>query len=96
MSETVAVLGAGSFGTALAKLLAEGGHSVRLYARDATVAKSINDDHKHPRRLKDMRLPPGLRAFTDVKQAIEGATLVVSSVPTVAVRAVWSEASSAL
>lgn len=96
MSETVAVLGAGSFGTALAKLLAEGGHSVRLYARDASVAKSITEEHVHPRRLKGVRLPAGLRAFTGIAEAVEGAGLVVSSVPTVAVREVWSEAGAAL
>lgn len=96
MSETVAVLGAGSFGTALAKLLAEGGHSVRLYARDEAVAKAITDEHAHPRRLKGVRLPPGLKAFTDVKETVAGAGLVVSSVPTVAVRSVWAEAGGAL
>jgi glycerol-3-phosphate dehydrogenase (NAD(P)+) len=96
MSETVAVLGAGSFGTALAKLLAEGGHAVRLYARDVEVAKTINEQHRHPRRLSGVRLPPGLKAITDVKEAVTGAALVVSSVPTVAVRAVWQDAGHAL
>ncbi len=96
MSETVAVLGAGSFGTALAKLLAEGGHVVRLCARDAAVVKAINDDHVHPRRLKGVRLPPGLKALTDVKEAVRGAGLVVSAMPTVAVREVWAEAGPCL
>ena len=96
MSETVCVLGAGSFGTALAKLLAEGGHAVRLYARDPEVARAIVEEHRHPRRLAGVRLPAGLRALTDVKAAVEGAGLVVSSVPTVAVRAVWAEAAPAL
>lgn len=96
MSETVAVLGAGSFGTALAKLLAEGGHSVRLYARDPEVVTSILDKHVHPRRLAGVRLPPGLKATTDVQVAVAGAGLVVSSVPTVAVRDVWRAAGPAL
>lgn len=96
MSETVAVLGAGSFGTALAKLLAEGGHAVRLFARDPAVAKAITDEHRHPRRLTGVRLPAGLRAVTDVKEAVKGAGLVVSSVPTISVRSVWSEAGGAL
>jgi glycerol-3-phosphate dehydrogenase (NAD(P)+) len=96
MSEAVAVLGAGSFGTALAKLLAEGGHAVRLYARDPAVAKAITEDHVHPRRLHGVRLPPGLRACTRVGEAVEGARLVVSSIPTVAVREVWADAAPAL
>ena len=96
MSETVAVLGAGSFGTALAKVLAEGGHAVRLYARDASVARAITQEHAHPRRLKGVRLPAGLRAFTSIAETVAGAGLVVSSVPTVAVREVWAEAAPAL
>jgi glycerol-3-phosphate dehydrogenase (NAD(P)+) len=96
MSETVCVLGAGSFGTALAKLLAEGGHSVRLVARDPVVVDGIINDHKHPRRLKGIRLPPGLKATTSIAEGVRGASLVVSSVPTVAVRTVWQEAGALL
>jgi glycerol-3-phosphate dehydrogenase (NAD(P)+) len=92
MSETVCVLGAGSFGTALAKVLAEGGHSVQLVARDQIVVDSIVNDHKHPRRLKGVRLPPGLKATTSMAEGLSGATMVVSSVPTVAVREVWAQA----
>lgn len=92
MSETVCVLGAGSFGTALAKLLAEGGHQVRVVARDPVVVDGITNDHKHPRRLKGVRLPPGLKATTSIAEGMHGATLVVSSIPTVAVRPVWAEA----
>ncbi len=96
MSETVCVLGAGSFGTALAKLLAEGGHSVCLVARDPVVVDGILNDHKHPRRLKGIRLPPGLKATMSIVEGVTGASLVVSSVPTVAVRSVWQEAGPAL
>lgn len=96
MSETVAVLGAGAFGTALAKLLAEGGHKVSLVARDPDVVAAINDEHKHPRRLPGVRLPPGLKASTDAAAAVDGATVVVSAVPTVALRSVWGAAKSSL
>jgi glycerol-3-phosphate dehydrogenase (NAD(P)+) len=92
MSETVCVLGAGSFGTALAKVLAEGGHSVRLWARDPVVVDGIMTEHKHPRRLKGVRLPSGLLASTSLEQSLAGASMVVSSVPTVALRDVWNQA----
>lgn len=92
MGETVCVLGAGSFGTALAKVLAEGGHSVRLWARDPVVVEGILTEHKHPRRLKGVRLPPGLLASTSLETSLAGATMVVSSVPTVALREVWAQA----
>jgi glycerol-3-phosphate dehydrogenase (NAD(P)+) len=92
MSEQVCVLGAGSFGTALAKVLAEGGHGVRLWARDPVVVEGIMTEHKHPRRLKGVRLPPGLQASTSLEQSLTGASMVVSSVPTVALREVWGQA----
>ncbi|MFZ9888628.1 MAG: NAD(P)H-dependent glycerol-3-phosphate dehydrogenase [Myxococcota bacterium] len=92
MSETVGVLGAGSFGTALAKLLAEGGHRVRLWARDAEVVRSINEDHRHPRRLREVQLPPGLVATSELEETLHGASLVVSGIPTVALREVWNQA----
>lgn len=96
MSESVGVLGAGSFGTALAKLLAEGGHRVRLWARDPVVVATINEEHRHPRRLTDVRLPPGLVATTDLGEAMHEASLIVSGIPTVAVREVWTRAKDQL
>ena len=92
MSETICVLGAGSFGTALAKVLAEGGHSVRIVARDQAVVDGIINDHRYPRRLKGVRLPPGLKATTSLAEGLTGASLIVSSIPTVAVREVWVQA----
>jgi len=92
MSEVVAVLGAGSFGTALAKLMAEGGHQVRIYARDKEVVEHINSQHKHNKRLTQIRLPAGLKAYNDVGEAMADAKVVVSAIPTVGVRKVWSEA----
>lgn len=96
MSETVAVLGAGAFGTALAKLLAEGGHRVTLYTRDPKVARAIQEEHRHPRRLKEVRLPPGLLATTHLAEAMCDATLVVTAVPTASTRALWEAAADHL
>jgi glycerol-3-phosphate dehydrogenase (NAD(P)+) len=91
MSEIVCVLGAGSFGTALAKLFAEGGHRVTMYARDRDVVDSINTNHVHPRRLQTIRLPPGLHATNHVVDAVRDATLVVTVIPTIAVRSIWEQ-----
>ena len=96
MSEHVGVLGAGAFGTSLAKLLAEGGHRVRIYARDKEVAETITKEHKHPKRLSGVRLPPGLVALTDPREVVDGATLVVSAIPTQAVRDVWGKVGDVL
>ena len=53
----VAVIGAGSWGTALALVLAEAGHEVVLWARTPEVASAINEEHRNPRYLSDYRLP---------------------------------------
>jgi glycerol-3-phosphate dehydrogenase (NAD(P)+) len=96
MSEHVGVLGAGAFGTSLAKLLAEGGHRVRVYARDKDVADAITKEHRHPKRLAGVRLPPGLVALTDPREVVHGASLVVSAIPTQAVRDVWAKVGDVL
>lgn len=96
MSERVAVLGAGSFGTALAKLMAEGGHQVTMFARDSAVVEGINDKSRNPKRLKDVQLPAGLRATTSVEAVMDGATCVVSAIPTTALRTVWDNAKNHL
>lgn len=96
MSENVAVLGTGAFGTALGKLLAEGGHRVRMFGRNEEVCKSISEDNRHPARLKDVQLPAGMNASTDLAHTLEDASLVVSAIPTTAVRGVWERAASYL
>ena len=53
----VAVIGAGSWGTALALVLAEAGHEVVLWARTPEVARAINEEHRNPLPLG---LPPAL------------------------------------
>jgi glycerol-3-phosphate dehydrogenase (NAD(P)+) len=91
MSESITVLGAGAFGTSMAKLLAEGGHRVTLWARDPAVVAKINEEHVHPRRLPKIRLPSGLMAVSHPEEALADASMVFSAIPTVAVRGVWKE-----
>ena len=92
MSTKIVVLGAGSFGTALAKLKAEGGHQVLMWARDPEVVRSINEDNRHPRRLQKVQLPSGLRATHSLAEAVSEGEFIVSAIPTIAVRSVWEEA----
>ncbi len=77
----VAVLGAGSWGTALAALLARHGHAVRLWGRDASAAAAINARHEHPRYLPGIALPEALIATTDLAAALEGAGWVLVATP---------------
>lgn len=89
---SVAVIGAGSWGTALAKLLADQGTSTVLWAREPEVAESITVAHRNPLFLTDVDLPLSLRATADLEQALAGADIVVNVVPTQHIREVLSAA----
>ena len=58
----IAVIGAGSWGTALAQVLAGNGHDVGLWARKPEVAAAINADHRNPRYLSDVVLSERIAA----------------------------------
>ncbi|MBI5496747.1 MAG: NAD(P)-dependent glycerol-3-phosphate dehydrogenase [Deltaproteobacteria bacterium] len=92
MSESVAIIGAGSFGTALAKVFAENGHRTVIWARDAETARQINDKHRHPRYLTSVQLPAGLVATAAFEDALRDAQVVVCSVPSHAVRTTFTDA----
>ncbi|MDQ3288085.1 MAG: NAD(P)-dependent glycerol-3-phosphate dehydrogenase [Pseudomonadota bacterium] len=77
----VAVLGAGSWGTALAALIARHGHAVSLWGRDAAVIEAIAARGENPRYLPGIRLPVGVQATTSLASALEGADLVLVVVP---------------
>ncbi len=81
----VAVLGAGSWGTALAALIARHGHPVTLWGRDAATIAAIDGRHEgrheNPRYLPGIPLPDTLRATTDLVTALVGCDLVLVVVP---------------
>ncbi|MBB6598130.1 NAD(P)H-dependent glycerol-3-phosphate dehydrogenase [Luteimonas sp. MC1825] len=77
----VAVLGAGSWGTALAALIARHDHATVLWGRDAEVVGAIDAGHHNPRYLKGIALPASLRATTDLAAALATADLVLVVVP---------------
>jgi glycerol-3-phosphate dehydrogenase (NAD(P)+) len=77
----VAVLGAGSWGTALAALIARHGYRTVLWGRDAAVTGAIDARRENPRYLPGIPLPESLRATTDLPAALAGADLVLVVVP---------------
>lgn len=81
MAERIGVLGAGSFGTALSKLLAENGHNVVVWSIEPDVVEGINRDHRNPTYLTQVQLPKGLVATGDIAAALAEAAVVVSVVP---------------
>lgn len=92
----VAVLGGGSWGTALADHLARGGAEVVLWARDARVVETINTTHRNEGFLPGHALAPSLRATTDLTGAVRSCPVVLNSVPSHATRAVLDAASTAI
>jgi len=84
--QRVAVLGAGSWGTTFAKVLADAGRNVLLWARRTEVAKAINEQRENPDYLPGTLLPENLRATTDPAEALSGAQAVVLAVPSQTLR----------
>ncbi len=83
-----AVIGAGAWGTALADLLARGGHEVVLWAREADVAESVNLHHRNDRFLAGPLLASSVRATTDLVEAVHGAEMVTYVAPSHVLRQV--------
>ncbi|MBA8823199.1 glycerol-3-phosphate dehydrogenase (NAD(P)+) [Saccharopolyspora lacisalsi] len=82
----VAVLGAGTWGTTFAKVLADAGCDVTLWARRAAVADAVNAKRINTEYLPDVELPPSLRATDDAAEALHGADAVVLAVPSQSLR----------
>lgn len=84
--EKISVIGAGSWGTALAFVLAENGHDCLLWARRSEQAAEINEQHTNSRYLPDVRLPENLAAGSDLAAAAVHGQIIVLAVPTAAMR----------
>lgn len=82
----VAVMGAGSWGTTLAKVFADAGNTVTLWARRPELAEQIQTTHTNPDYLGDIVLPAAITATPDAAAALENATIVVFAVPSQTMR----------
>jgi glycerol-3-phosphate dehydrogenase (NAD(P)+) len=78
---SVAVLGSGSWGTALASLIARNGHPTVIWGRAPDQIASINEKHENTRYLPGIPLPENLRATGDLGEAVSGADLVLVVTP---------------
>ena len=92
----VAILGAGSFGTALAVHMARLGHDVRLWARDPSLAREMAARRANPVYLSDLALPASVAPTSDLTAALDGCALVVTVVPSHGTRDVITRARSAM
>ena len=88
MTEKVAVLGAGSWGSVLANLLVDNGHEVELWSRDQDQVDRLNKDHVNPAYMKDFTYSSRLHATTNMKAAVKGADVILIVIPTKGIRQV--------
>lgn len=87
----LACIGAGSWGTALAQLLAKNGNDVCVWARKEQVVQSINNQHKNPRYLSDVVLDEKISASTSYEVVLSGAQAVVVVTPSSIMRQVAAD-----
>ncbi|WP_109514561.1 NAD(P)H-dependent glycerol-3-phosphate dehydrogenase [Pseudomonas ovata] len=89
--QPVAVLGGGSFGTAIANLLAQNGHQVRQWMRDPEQAQAIRDNRENPRYLKGIKVLPGVEPVTELADTLDACELIFVALPSSALRSVLAE-----
>ncbi|MBA2663616.1 MAG: NAD(P)-dependent glycerol-3-phosphate dehydrogenase [Bradymonadaceae bacterium] len=92
----IGVIGAGSWGTALAKLLADKGYEVEIWAYEPELVEYINSAHENDLYLPGIALPRNLRATNDIKTCVGGKDMIVSVPPSHVLRRVLSEALEAM
>lgn len=84
--KSVAIIGAGSWGTALAEISARAGHEVRVWSRTPGIVQSINERHVNPRYLKETQLSNAIVGTLDLSEAVDRAELVVLATPSHSMR----------
>lgn len=82
------VLGAGSWGTALAQVLAENGHQTLVWTHREQQANEINENHTNEKYLPGIRLPENLMATSNLEEAVMHSDMIIAAVPTKAIREV--------
>lgn len=87
----IAVLGSGSWGTALAKVLVENHHDVTIWGNNSASIDAINQIHQNPHYLPNTMLPAKLQATLDLTQALTEVEMVLLVLPTIAMRSVLTQ-----
>ena len=88
----VALIGSGSWGTAVAGLAAARAERVTMWAHSEQTAAGINGEHRNPRYLVDYVLPENVVATTELAQALDGAEAIIFAVPSTHLRDVCHQA----
>ncbi len=86
----IGYLGAGTWGFALARILANNGHSVTVWAREKTSAENLQKNRTHP-KLSGIEAPPTIRFTSDLEEALRDADVIVESVTSSGIRSVFKQ-----
>lgn len=89
--EKIAILGSGSWGTALSLVLADNGHEVRVWGIIREQIEDINKNHKNETYLPGVTLPESVVGYLSLEEAMDGVDTIVLAVPTKAVREVCQQ-----
>ncbi|MEM3342417.1 MAG: NAD(P)-binding domain-containing protein, partial [Thermoplasmata archaeon] len=82
----ISIIGAGAFGTTLAKILAEKGHRIRMWVLEEQLALQLNTLHINSKYLPGIPLPYTVSAYNDFRDAVSDAEIIVFAVPSQFVR----------
>ncbi|WP_099871553.1 NAD(P)H-dependent glycerol-3-phosphate dehydrogenase [Streptococcus suis] len=94
--QTIAVLGPGSWGTALAQVLNDNGHTVRIWGNIPEQIDEINEEHTNKRYFKDIVLDEKIKGYKDLAETLDGVDAVLFVVPTKVTRLVAKQVAQAL
>lgn len=86
--QRIAILGAGSWGTALAQVLNDNGHTVRIWGKNPDQMNELNQYHTNSRYFKDIRLDEQIKGYTDLAETLKQVDGILFVVPTKATRLV--------
>lgn len=86
--EKITVIGAGSWGTALAMVLADNGHEVRLWGHNPQQIEEINSLHTNEKYLAGVNLPTAIKGYSSLEDALKEIETIILAVPTKAIREV--------
>ncbi|MCE5455879.1 NAD(P)H-dependent glycerol-3-phosphate dehydrogenase [Staphylococcus pseudintermedius] len=92
----ITVFGTGSFGTALANVLADNGHNTLMWGKTSTTIDEINHEHTNHNYLKGVTLNSTIQATTDIQTAIDHSDIYLIALPTKAIREVMSQVNQLL
>lgn len=87
----ISIIGAGSWGTALANLLVKNNHQVLIYDVDEKVILEINNNHTNESKIKNVKLELGVKATNNLNEVLNFSNIIILSVPTKVVRKVLNE-----